>query len=227
MVSTADSGSACMGSNPIRATMKKRKILVCAATEIELQQLRAAKNELVNERNEVDFAVLGIGITETSINLSRLLFASCYDLVISVGIAGAYNRNQLKIGEVVEVIEDFEGDLGIDDRGRFRFLDEIGINDRARINRKAKSLTNIRAAKGITVQTVSGSIARIEEMRSRGSADIESMEISAVMRTCEMANVELIVLRGISNYVEERNRSAWDIDGAVRGVSQAVIACLR
>ena len=47
------------------------------------------------------------------------------------------------------------------------------------------------------------------------SADVESMEGASVMMVCEKFNTPSLQIRGVSNYVEERNKKNWDIPLAI------------
>ena len=53
----------------------------------------------------------------------------------------------------------------------------------------------------------------------RLNPQIETMEGAAFFMTCQRFNVECIQLRSISNYVEKRNKSNWDIPKAIKNLN--------
>jgi futalosine hydrolase len=53
------------------------------------------------------------------------------------------------------------------------------------------------------------------------------MEGAAVAQICEQYKVPFLELRGVSNMVEDRDLSNWDLDGAAGRAQQALIALLR
>ena len=90
------------------------KVFIVAATELEVVS--------ANVRN---FPVLitGVGMVNTAINLTKELIKSDYDLVINMGIAGSFS-DDIKIGDVVEVVEDTFSEIGFEDGDKFsKFTD--------------------------------------------------------------------------------------------------------
>ncbi len=75
---------------------------------------------------------------------------------------------------------------------------------------------------GVTVQTVSGAAKQIEELRARFSPDIETMESAAFFYVCLQEKVPFIALRAISNRVEPRDKSRWNIPLALNNLDMAL-----
>ena len=48
----------------------------------------------------------------------------------------------------------------------------------------------------------------------------ESMEGAACMFACQEANVPCVQIRSISNFVEKRNKSKWDITMAITNLNK-------
>ena len=84
------------------------------------------------------------------------------------------------------------------------------------------------AASGVfaTVSACSGTREQALLLQTRFNAICENMEGAAVAHICRLYNVPMLEMRGISNIVEDRDPSAWDIRGASDAVSRAVIALL-
>lgn len=155
------------------------------------------------------------------------------DLVVLAGIAGAYSR--FGLGEVVKVMSDQFADLGAEDSNK-KLLNpqELGFGDEMPwiFNNPypkplVAALAEIPMAKGITVSLCSGSKETIQERVKTYGAEIETMEgasFSLVMQNSELAYLHL---RAISNKVEERDLSNWEIDLAIKNLGHSLNEVMR
>ena len=78
----------------------------------------------------------------------------------------------------------------------------------------------------MTVSTCTGTTARAIEIETRTGAICENMEGAAVALACRQLSVPLLEIRGISNRVEDRDTSRWDLTTAMLAVQEAVISLL-
>ena len=164
----------------------------------------------------VEMLVTGVGPVEASAAVSRALAQSHYDLVVSAGIAGAF-EGMADIGEGVVVSDElFELDL---ETGA-----AISLPDAARVvDRAGSDLTLVdrlvelgyRSVKGITVPRVTATDSTAARLAKHG-VGVESMEGFAVLRAAEIAAIPAIEVRGISNIACDRGSSRWDFDAGVR-----------
>jgi futalosine hydrolase len=164
--------------------------------------------------------VTGVGMVSTAIAVTNALSKSNYDLVINAGIAGSFNRS-LKIGQVVEVTKDYFSELGAQDGVHFLTPDEINLNVVADI--EMNPATNLDKVSGITVNTIHGEKIAIQKVVHRFNPQIESMEGAACMLACQKAGVPCVQIRSISNYVEKRNKSNWNIPLAIQNLNKELI----
>jgi futalosine hydrolase len=174
----------------------------------------------------VEMLVTGVGPVEAAASVSRALAQSTYELVISAGIAGAFD-GAADLGEGVVVADEMlELDLetGV----------PISLPDGAQvINRASSDLTLVdrvvelgfRAVRGITVPRVTATDASAARLAALG-VGVETMEGFAVLRSAEMAGVPAIEVRGISNIVCDRENSRWDFAAGVQGVQTVLTALL-
>lgn len=179
---------------------------------------------------DVKFLVTGVGVAYTGISLSRMLAHHSFDLVINAGVAGAFDK-QRPLGEVVNVISEQFGDLGVEEAdGSFTDVHQLGLIDPHQPPFLDGKLLNVKGAefdflpkcKGLTVNKVHGSKASIEAIRSKYNADVESMEGAAFFLACLLANVPFLEIRSISNHVEPRNRDAWDLPLAINNLNETL-----
>lgn len=216
-------------------------ILIVASTELEvnkiIEQLKPTnkskqdKTTFLYNDFKIDILISGIGIPSTSYFLTKRLAQKKYDLIINVGICGSF-KNNLQVGEVVNVIEDGFADLGITDvKNNFISLFDEGFASKNEFpfkngmlisNFKACEL-NLPKVTGITVNATSGNAKQILMRKEMFNADIETMEGAAVAFVCLNEGLEFIQIRSISNLVEPRNKKNWNIPLAIKNLSSSVI----
>ena len=207
----------------------KIKVLIASAT---LKEQQIAKQVLAQNSDkqliELDFLVAGIGGAAATFALTH--HASKADLIILTGIAGGFD-DKVKIGDVVQVDTDCFGDLGVDDNGLFRSVFDIGLVkdnefpfEKGRIVAENSISLPLKKVNGITVNTVSGSSAQIQKLRSAyPDVEIETMEGAYVHYVARQLKKPLLHLRGISNYVEPRNRNNWKIEESIEATNRILI----
>jgi futalosine hydrolase len=174
----------------------------------------------------VEMLVTGVGPVEAAASVSRALAQSPYDLVISAGIAGAF-EGAAEIGDGVVVAEEiFEVNLetgtplALPDGAQV--IDRAG-SDLALVDRLVER--GFRSVRGITVPRVTATDGTAERLGALG-VGIENMEGFAVLRAAEMAGVPGIEVRGIANIVCERSRSRWNFEAGVAGAEKVLGALL-
>lgn len=219
------------------------KILIVAATWMEVKLLVdelekvGEKSHLLKEYKlseiEIDILIAGIGTTFTSFHLTNTLQEKQYQWVINIGIAGSLSHH-LKIGEVVNVVTEQFGDLGIEKSDEFLTLFESGFMDANEFPfengiLKASGLngfSKLKKVRGVTTNKSYGRQSSIEEMRTKFTAHIESMEGAAVFYACNWFGIDCSQIRSISNYVEPRDSSKWNIPLALENLKESVLEVL-
>ncbi len=184
------------------------KILLVSATDLEIEKERFSDFEIL---------ITGIGMLNTSINLTQRLSSDKYDLLINIGVAGSFN-SELNIGDVVEVVEDKISELGFEDGESFSEFNEFNLKNVF----KNKSKTDLLSVKSITVNRVHGNQGSITEIINRLNPDIENMEGAAFFQVCNTFNVPCIQIRAISNKVEQRNKDNWNLPLAIKNLNNTV-----
>ena len=95
------------------------------------------------------------------------------------------------------------------------------------INDSYKSINQLQKVKGITVNTVHGNEASIEKVKRLYNPAVESMEGAAFFSSCKEIGVEFIQIRAISNYVEKRDKSKWEMALAIKNLNNFIIDFLK
>lgn len=210
------------------------QILLVAATQAEVQPLIdhfCLPEEEKGKRygsDQLRVLITGVGMTATAYALTKELCKKRYDLVLNAGIAGSFDRN-IKLGEVVAVQNDCFAELGAEDGQTFLPIFEMGFLDKNEkpfsggVLKASYSLKNFKGVHAITVNKVHGNEESIEALKKHYTPQVESMEGAAVFYVAILENTACAQFRAISNYVERRNRAAWNIPLAIRNLNDALI----
>ncbi|MGA7827609.1 MAG: futalosine hydrolase [Geobacteraceae bacterium] len=181
------------------------------------------------------FSISGIGTSNAAAATALMAHLYMPDLLITTGCAGAYPGCGLAIGDIVLATSEVFADEGVLIPEGWRSLEQIGIPLLDRNGRRffneipltaqvtsaaeevAEQLGIAAPATGrfLTVATCSGTMARGTELQERFNGICENMEGAAVALTAARYGIACMELRGISNYVEDRDRTRWDINLAV------------
>lgn len=213
-------------------------VLLVAATAAEVRFLTEALKFVPETRSgnacavvgalKLELLLTGVGLTATAYRLGRRLGQQYYDLVLNLGLAGAY-PGRASIGDVVHVTVEQFGDLGAEDGARFLDVFELGLQDKeefpfihGRLANPLETGTGVLGqlprVSGLTVNTVHGEEHSIRRAVQRFQPDVETMEGAALFYTCICEKQPFAQVRAISNLVERRNRDRWDIPLALNNL---------
>lgn len=173
----------------------------------------------------VRFLVTGIGMMRMAYHLGLALHKYPSDLCINAGIGGAF-PGKLDIGDTVHIIEEQAIDLGAEDAvGNFLSPAEMGLPEdistmTGLINPEASEYTFLPPANGVTVNTVLGTSQSIDLVIDSFDPDVVSMEGAAFFYACLKSGVRFVEMRSISNIVEPRDKSKWDIPLAIKNLNE-------
>ncbi|WP_298268460.1 futalosine hydrolase [Geobacter sp.] len=194
---------------------------------------------------EVVLAIAGIGKVNTASALTALLESFTPPLVINVGCGGAFAGSGLQVGDLAIASAEVYGDEGVQTSAGWEPLDLIGIpslerkglryfNEFPLAKLPAERAIQLAAALGIsarrgrfvTVSTCSGTSARGEELLRRFDPLCENMEGAAAAHVSLLYDVDCLEVRGISNMVEDRDLSRWNIPLAVEKAQRFILKFL-
>ena len=220
------------------------RLLVCAATQAELDTfLRPGEPRRVDgelraiEGDSIALAVTGVGIPCTLLRLPPQLELIKPDLVLNIGIAGAYPGSGLTIGEAAMARSECFGDIGFELPGEpgFRSVSEapfgvfytrlpMALPEEFRSGPTGQPCV---ATGACTVNACTGTL-RTGLMRERlFEAGMESMEGAAVALACDRAGVRASELRAISNIAADRDMRPENIRLALARLKNHLQACRR
>lgn len=200
------------------------EILLTAATEKEIELFN-------NTPSKTDILITGVGVPATLYHLQKKIHTKKYDLVIQVGIAGAFEAT-INLGETFLVAQDTFADLGIEEKEIFIPIFKSGLANTAilpftngwLINNSQALLkkTNLPWAKAITINKMSDSILQKKQLEQVFTPQLETMEGAALHYVCLQENIPFIQIRSVSNYVGERDKRKWKMTEALENLNIAL-----
>ena len=213
------------------------KILVTAAEEQELRRAERAFDMVKKSKDvkaQVEFRLTGIGAVQACHCVTREVVAAAaagdpFNLVVNLGIAGSYDLEAFPIGSAAVISREHFADLGFGSEEGFSDLFQYGILEKddfpytkGALARQLlpyphieKVLEKYGAGAGATVQCVTGTQARCNEIVAMYNPQIESMEGAGVYYAALMEKVPFFELRTVSNAVGERDTSKWESKAAL------------
>jgi futalosine hydrolase len=220
-----------MQSLIVTATFKEVENILNTFTFIKKQSANLSSYSLKN--HQIDVLITGVGIHATAFYLGKYL-SKKYDFALNVGIAGSFNRN-LEIGSVVNVYNDCFAEMGAEDGTEFLSVFDLGLIGKNEFPFNNGMIENkwdlthpiidkLPKVNGITVNKVHGNEDSIAKVFQLFHPITESMEGAAFLYACRIENIPCLQLRSISNYVEKRNREAWNIPLALQNLHKTIFS---
>jgi len=205
--------------------------------------LKAWKAEL--PAKTVYLALTGIGKVNAAIATTHLLERFKPTLIVNTGCGGAYPGSGLAVGDLAVATAEIYGDEGVLTVNGWHTLEIIGIPS---VERKGNRYSNefplsmeqavkvfrfatslglpVKRGKFVTVSTCSGTSMRGNELEERFGGICENMEGAAIAHTALLYDTPFVEVRGISNMVEDRDISKWDIPRSVEMTQRFLFSCL-
>ncbi len=222
-------------------TLFTRKLKRIAKERINLPGIYAGR---MFDQNLI-YCISGPGKTNAAHAATLLIRKYAPSLIIHFGIGGAYPSTGLAVGDIAVASREIYGDEGVETPNGFHGTDFLNMpllrkRGRSYFNEfsldsklakkavsSARSVSAVKSGVFLTVSTCTGKKKRARSLRKRFNAICESMEGAAIAHLCTIYGVPLIELRGISNVVEDRDTSRWDIRRASLNAQQAVMNIIK
>jgi len=211
-------------------------VLIVSATALESNTVAQLPKGTVHILNT------GVGMLNSAYHVTKALSRLHFDFVMNIGICGSYVKN-FAIGDILHIDEEIFSDLGASDAdGNFLDLKAMGFtlfenNDSTYFNAITSphrlsdffefDFSNIPSVKSTSVNTVNGHASAIERVLKQFVPQVENMEGGAIAYVCLQENVPYFEFRSISNYVEPRDKAAWNIPLAVRNIQDFAVQLLQ
>jgi len=199
--------------------------------------------------NDISLTHSGIGKAAAAAASISLLNNCQPEALWLFGCGGAYLGSGLTIGDIALADSEIFSDEGVNTADGFRDLASMGFPMRQTsgtffntwpVDQKLHDwaqpyltehaeLTDIKLASGpfTTVSTCTGAASKAAEIENRTGAICENMEGAAVALACQQLSVPLLEVRGISNMVEDRDTSRWNLPAGMNAAQKAILALLQ
>lgn len=172
------------------------------------------------QRDDVNVVISGVGLTATSLASIKAISRDKPDLLILAGIAGVYPHAPFKIGEVVLVQSEVEGDLGFFTPEGFMHLAHLPL-DMDFERRHTLSCPHLPSSLPFPLARSMSLNAAMATFVDTRQVDIENMEGAAFFHVCLTEKQRFLELRAISNIVRIGN-DEWDMQGSVQALTDAL-----
>lgn len=191
---------------------------------------------------DVVCAASGIGKVNAASAATALILRWQPRLIICTGCAGAYPAGGMQVGELAVASSEISGDEGVLTPEGWQSLEAIGIPS---LEIKGQRYFNeiplsfsaaeqafqlaaaldlpLRRGRFVTVSTCSGTAGRGHDLYERFGALCENMEGAAVAQVALQYGIDCLELRGISNMVEDRDLSRWNLTLAVEQAQRFIL----
>lgn len=221
----------------------KKNLTIVAATPAEIQPLldylgkeavRYSPSHFQLANYDICIFISGIGILESTYHLMNHLAEHKPDAWIQMGIGGAVDSS-LDLGEVYLIESEMLFDFGAQEKdGRIMNQFEMGWKKQNEFpyqngilicpNIPTTSIACI--ATGMTTLYSHGHSEKIDKIHETLHGQIENMEGAAFFYASLMKKIPFLSIRAISNFVEPRNTSSWNIPLAVNNLNEKMIVML-
>ncbi len=190
----------------------------------------------------ITICACGVGKINAAAAAAAMIERNRPKLVINTGCAGAYIGSGLSIGDLVVASDEVLADEGVIlEEGwqdlRYMSLPTLNLGGRTCFNtiplskhasEKAMQLADyfgvfLMRGRFATVSTCSGTRQRGEELSRHWNVIAENMEGAAVAQVCLRYGLDCLEIRGISNLVEERDLTKWEIGRAVEVAQRFIL----
>ena len=203
-------------------------IIIVSATEMEVATARAQLKDSPN----ISFHITGVGMLPAAVSLTKLAIIHKPNLIIQVGIAGCFDTS-LELGSVVLVQEEILGDTGVEENGEWKDLfqtkfiapDEAPFSNSRLVNQYLSNYnqSQLPEVTALTVNEITTRTERIAQLKALYNPAIESMEGAALHYVGNDLNIPYLQIRGLSNYIGERDKSKWLIKEAVENANKVLV----
>jgi futalosine hydrolase len=202
---------------------KRYDFVVCYSTDLEGNRLPGfvAGKSLALLRT-------GVGPVNAAFALTRFLCENDVSAVLNCGVGGAYPSSTFTTGEAVCAESETYGDLGADSPTGFLDMKALGFPliaaPKPVYNQLALDVFPAkRRAPFVTCTTCTGTDAAARALVDRTGGVVESMEGAAIVHVARLMGLKVGEVRGISNMVGNRERSAWRIPEAAAAAQASLI----
>jgi len=210
------------------------QVVITSATQGEVSIAKQQLNERFGGEDspaKILFHTSGVGLLASAVSLTQLALQQPA-LVIQAGIAGCFD-DTAKLGQVYVIGEEALADTGVEEHGVWKDMFDLNLEQADNTpfsNRKLpnrwlpnNNLTGLPVVSAVTINEITTSPKRRQQIIDKYSPFTESMEGAALHYACGMHNIPFIQIRATSNYIGERDKTKWLMKDAIINLNKALI----
>jgi futalosine hydrolase len=210
------------------------KIALAAATRSEIEPVQRYLGERLYLKGHHRFSLhlTGVGMVNTALELSRAWTRDKPDIAILAGIAGSFHP-LYPPARVVAVKEEIFADLGVRESSGWKDIFDMALADPNEFPFSGGRLSNphlellqrsqLETVRAVSVNQVTSGADQAQVIIHKYNPVVESMEGAAFHQLCLAEGIPFIQLRGISNFVGDRNKANWHIQEAIQHLNHSLI----
>jgi len=215
------------------------KIALVAATWQEIAPIQDYLSERLYLKNHHQFSlwVTGVGLVNTTYNLTKKIALEKPDMAIQAGIAGSFQPLVYSPGDVVAVKDEVMGDQGvIEANDTWNDIFSLKLADPNLFPFKSGKLPNphhklfqkinLPLVSAVSVNEITTSSKKIHQLIELYAPAIESMEGAAFHYVCLNESIPFIQIRSISNRIGERDKAQWQMNKAIENLQNTLITVI-
>ena len=151
--------------------------------------------------------------------------------MIQAGVAGCFDQ-KIPLGTVVVVKKEAIADQSVIELEKLKTLFDLELvphdqfpfsNGWLENNNEILNKTRLKKVAGISVNEITTSGQKVKFYSEAFKPVTESMEGAALHYTCLMEKIPFIQLRGVSNYIAERNKKNWNLKESIINLNNELI----
>jgi len=197
-------------------TLKEAKPL------IEKMGLKATKFADLYKGEDFDVAIVGAGKVQSAINSYNIIKTGDYAKIVLCGIGGAYPGRGIKMGDVVLATKEIYADEGV---GYSRLKERHTHLFPTEFEMETQDLPELTRGVFLTLSLLpAGPFEARRIAENFPEAICENMEGAAVAHAAFLLKRKISEIRAISNFAGERNKKKWDVEKAIKNLTDTLIA---
>ncbi len=183
------------------------------------------------QETELDILISGTGGSVTSYYLTKSLNLKKYDVVIHLGRCFSL-KDQLEQGIVINLIDDYFGDLGFETEDAFSSVFDLGIRNKNEYPFTNEILENnlllpefqnsFRKVSGISCNSIPNNLFGIASMYQKNHPDVISRDGASVLYVCLEEKIKLIQLFYVVDRLENASENYQIEEDEVSKLTEAL-----
>lgn len=208
------------------------RVIITSATGFETAPALQEIGTTAQGKLNLTFHQSGVGMLASAVSLTKLVLEEKPELIIQAGIAGCFNPAET-LGKVVIINNEMLGDTGVQENGEWRDIFDLNLaqpDGNPFENRTLPNpwltkfnILNLPEATSVTINEITTSPIRKEQLIKKYNPGIESMEGAALHYICRQTNTPFIQVRAISNYIGDRDKTKWKMKEAIGNLNSVLV----